>query len=75
LIKDRELIVTDSEPPRVFKVTLQSYMRKLVFPPSSSRLCEEDFPDLGPGILMKELLGKGYRGGSKRLRAVTASAD
>jgi hypothetical protein len=33
LIEDRELIVTDAEPPRVFAVTLDRYMRRIACPP------------------------------------------
>jgi hypothetical protein len=59
LVEDNEVIVTDSTPPRVFKVTLERYMRRSLSPRMDAGgerdSVEDDSPDLGPGILIREL--------------------
>jgi hypothetical protein len=64
LIAERQLIVSDSEPPRVFKSSLEALMRRMAFPPQD-RSPVEDSEDLARAMLISELLGKGYRESSR----------
>jgi hypothetical protein len=71
LIEDGDLIATDSEPPRVFTATVGHYLHRILLrswrEADSGRRERQERPqiedpaDRGPGLLILELLGEGYR--------------